>query len=59
VNDDGIVLCERFAMLMSEYHQSIADGAISANEAKRMLRETAALQKVLMNIKLRLESVDD
>jgi hypothetical protein len=59
VNDDVIVLCERFAMLMSEYHQSIADGAISANEAKRMLRETAALQKVLMNIKLRLESVDD
>jgi hypothetical protein len=57
VNDDVILLCERFAMLMSEYHQSIADGAISANEARRMLRETTELQKVLMEMKLRLEAV--
>ncbi len=56
VNDDVIALCERFAMLMSEYHQSIADGSISENEARRMLRETAALQKVLMDMKLRLEA---
>ncbi|MEM8580772.1 MAG: hypothetical protein AAGF50_06200 [Pseudomonadota bacterium] len=59
VNDDVIALCERFAMLMSEYHQSIADGAISANEARRMLRETAALQNVLMDMKLRLEAMGD
>ncbi|WP_425091266.1 hypothetical protein [Tropicimonas sp. S265A] len=58
VNEDVIALCERFAMLMSEYHQSIADGKISANEARRMLRETAALQTVLMEMKLRLEAVE-
>lgn len=57
VNDDVIALCERFAILMSEYHQSVADGAISSNEARRMLRETAALQKVLMDMKLRLEAM--
>jgi len=57
VNEDVILLCERFASLISEYHQAIADGTISANEARRMLRETAALQAVLMEMKLRLESV--
>lgn len=59
VNDDVIMLCERFAMLMSEYHHAIADDAISSNEARRMLRETAALQKILMDIKLRLEDLSE
>ncbi|MEL6520259.1 MAG: hypothetical protein AAFQ66_04805 [Pseudomonadota bacterium] len=55
VNQDIIMLSQRFAQLMAEYNQSIEDGVISVNEAKRMLRETAALQKVLLDMKLHLE----
>lgn len=40
---------------MAEYHQSIEDGVISANEARRLLRETLALQQVLVDMKLHLE----
>jgi hypothetical protein len=42
-------------MLMGEYNLSIEDGVISANEAKRLLRETTALQKVLIDMKLHLD----
>lgn len=55
VNSDVIVLSQRFAQLMAEYNQSISDGVISVNEAKRMLRETLALQKILIEMKLHLE----
>jgi hypothetical protein len=55
VNSDVIALSQRFAMLMSEYHQSIEDGVISLNEAKRLLRETVMLQQVLIDMKLHLE----
>ena len=55
VNSDVVALSQRFAMLMSEYHQSIEDGVISANEARRLLRETLALQQVLIEMKLHLE----
>jgi hypothetical protein len=55
VNSDVIVLSQRFAMLMAEYNQSIQDGVISVNEAKRLLRETLALQQVLLDIKLHFE----
>ncbi|WP_425073933.1 hypothetical protein [Sagittula sp. S175] len=55
VNSDVIALSQRFGMLMAEYHQSIDDGVISANEAKRLLKETLAIQKVLIDIKLHLE----
>ncbi|MEO0486476.1 MAG: hypothetical protein AAF092_11250 [Pseudomonadota bacterium] len=55
VNSDVVELSQRFAMLMSEYHQSIEDGIITVNEAKRLLRETSALQKVLLEMKLHLE----
>ncbi|MGR3491608.1 MAG: hypothetical protein ACU0DW_06070 [Shimia sp.] len=55
VNADVIALSQRFAMLMSEYQQSIADGIITVNEAKRLLRETSALQQVLIDMKLHLE----
>ena len=55
VNADVIALSQRFAMLMSEYSQSIEDGVITINEAKRLLRETSALQHVLMDMKLHLE----
>ena len=55
VNADVIALSQRFAMLMSEYSQSIEDGIITINEAKRLLRETLALQHVLMDMKLHLE----
>lgn len=55
VNSDVIALSQRFAMLMGEYQQSIEDGVISINEAKRLLRETVALQKVLIDMKLHLE----
>lgn len=56
VNSDVIALSQRFAMLMAEYNQSIEDGVISINEAKRLLRETSALQKVLIEMKLHLEN---
>lgn len=55
VNADVVALSQRFAMLMGEYNQSIEDGIISFNEAKRLLRETVALQQVLLDMKLHLE----
>ena len=55
INNDVIALSQRFAMLMSEYHQSIEDGVITINEAKRLLSETLALQQVLVEMKLHLE----
>ncbi len=55
VNHDVVALAQRFAMLMSEYNSAISDGKISVNEAKRMLRETLALQQVLLSMKLNLE----
>ena len=55
VNSDVIALSQRFAMLMAEYQQSIEDGVISVNEAKRLLKETTALQQVLIDMKLHLE----
>ena len=55
VNSDVIALSQRFAMLMSEYQQSIEDGVITVNEAKRLLRETSMLQQVLIDMKLHLE----
>jgi hypothetical protein len=55
INTDVIKLSQRFALLMAEYNQSIADGVITINEAKRLLRETTALQQVLIEMKLHLE----
>ncbi len=56
VNADVIVLSQRFAILMAEYHQSIEDGVISINEARRLLAEVLELQKVLVEMKLKLEA---
>jgi hypothetical protein len=56
VNSDVVMLSQRFAMLMSEYHSAISDGVISINEARRLLRETQTLQTVLLDMKLNLES---
>jgi hypothetical protein len=55
VNSDVIALSQRFAMLMGEYQTSIMDGVITVNEAKRLLKETLALQQVLIDMKLHLE----
>jgi hypothetical protein len=55
INRDVITLSQRFAMLMGEYHHAISDGVISVNEAKRLLRETLELQRVLLEMKLHLE----
>ncbi|MDE0590259.1 hypothetical protein OU789_10015 [Halocynthiibacter sp. C4] len=55
VNGDVIALSQRFAMLMAEYTLSVEDGKITINEAKRLLRETLELQKVLLDMKLNLE----
>jgi hypothetical protein len=55
VNQDVVALAQRFAMLMSEYNSAISDGRITVNEAKRMLRETLAIQQVLLEMKLNLE----
>ena len=55
INSDVIALSQRFAMLMAEYNQSIEDGIITVNEAKRLLKETTTLQQVLLDMKLHLE----
>lgn len=55
VNQDVVALSERFAKLMAEYHKAISDGVISVNEAKRLLRETLAIQEILLEMKLSLE----
>ncbi|RLL64213.1 hypothetical protein [Paenirhodobacter hankyongi] len=55
VGADVVVLSQRFAMLMAEYHASILDGKITTAEARRLLAETQALQKVLIEMKLHLE----
>lgn len=55
VNSDVIALSQRFAVLMAEYGQAMEDGVITINETKRLLRETSALQHVLMDMKLHLE----
>ena len=55
VNQDVVTLAQRFAMLMSEYNSAIGDGVISINESKRLLRETLAIQQVLLDMKLNLE----
>ena len=55
VNQDVVALAQRFAILMAEYNNAIGDGVISVNEAKRLLRETLAIQQVLLEIKLNLE----
>lgn len=55
VNHDVVALAQRFAMLMSEYNLAIVDGVITVNEAKRLLRETLAIQQVLLSMKLHLE----
>ncbi len=55
VNSDVIALSQRFAMLIAEYQQSIEDGVITVNEAKRLLKEAVALQQVLLDMKLHLE----
>ncbi|MEM9578712.1 MAG: hypothetical protein AAF999_17080 [Pseudomonadota bacterium] len=56
VNADVIALSQRFAMLMAEYQQSMEDGKITVNEAKRLLKETTMLQQVLIDMKLHLEN---
>ncbi len=55
VNSDVVALSQRFAMLMAEYNTSMEDGIITVNEAKRLLRETLAIQEVLLSMKLHLE----
>jgi hypothetical protein len=55
INSDVIKLSQRFAMLMGEYNISIEDGIITVNEAKRLLSETTAIQKVLLDMKMHLE----
>jgi hypothetical protein len=55
VNSDVVALSQRFAMLMAEYNTSMEDGVITVNEAKRLLRETLAIQEVLLSMKLHLE----
>lgn len=56
VNANVIALSQRFAILMAEYHRAIEDGVISVNEARRLLEEVLELQKVLVDMKLRLEA---
>jgi hypothetical protein len=56
MNADVIALSQRFAMLMSEYQQSIEGGQITVNEAKGLSKETTLLQQLLIDMKLHLEA---
>ena len=56
VNYDVVALAQKFAQLMSQYNLAIADGVITSNEAKRMMRETLAIQEVIMDMKLNLDA---
>ena len=58
VNSNVIKLSQRFALLMAEYNRSMEDGVISVNEAKRLLQETTALQRILIDMKMHLEATD-
>ena len=42
-------------MLISEYQQSIEDGIITVDKAKRLLNETTQLQQGLIDMKRYLE----
>jgi hypothetical protein len=55
LNSDIVLLSQRFATLMAEYNDAIADNIISLNEAKRLLYETTEIQQVLLDMKLHLE----
>ena len=55
MNSDVIALSQRFAILMSEYHQSIEDGIIVNQRSKAVIAETVALQHVLVYMKIHLE----
>ncbi len=55
LNADVVLLSQRFATLMGQYNESISDGIISLNEAKRLLKETSDIQQVLLDMKLHLE----
>ena len=55
VNVSIVKLSQRFALLMAEYNKTAASGSISHTEAKKLLAETTALQKVLVEMKLHLE----
>jgi hypothetical protein len=41
---------------MAEYHESIQDGKIGANDASHLLAGTTQLQKMLLRMKLHLET---
>ena len=49
-----MALAQRFAQLMAEYNLAIGNGKITINEAKRMLRETLAIQDVILLMKLNI-----
>ncbi|MDG4648338.1 hypothetical protein P6F26_07760 [Roseibacterium sp. SDUM158017] len=51
-----IALSQRFAILMAEYHRALEDGVISVNETRRLLAEVLELQRVLVEMKLKLEA---
>lgn len=55
LNSDVVLLSQRFATLMAEYNDSMDDGIITLNEAKRLLLETTEIQQVLLDMKLHLE----
>jgi len=56
VNSDVMRLASRFGSLMSEYYSSIEDGEISREEAQRLLKDTLALQTILVEMKQNLEN---
>jgi len=55
INSDVLALSQRFALLIAEYQAAIEDGIITINEARRLLDEANALQKVILDMKLNLE----
>ncbi|WP_371157382.1 hypothetical protein [Jannaschia sp. 2305UL9-9] len=55
IGHDVAVLSQRFAHLMGAYAEAMETSAITPGEAKQLLQETLELQKVLVDMKVRLQ----
>lgn len=55
LNEDVAALSTRFATLLRTYADAMADDTVSPAELRRILTETVALQRVLVDMKLHLE----
>lgn len=56
VSHDIAILSQRFALLMSAYAEAVENNEITPAEARKLLHETLELQKVLVDMKMHLQT---